>query len=144
MQTESPIRRESRRLVTLAWPVAVAQAATMLMGFVDLLMVGRLGSDALAAIGLANPWMFGTMFFALGFISGIDPLVTQAHGAGDGDRAARALQRGIVLALALAVPLLFLWTQTFEFLTFFGQDPELAAPPKAMCRCSSRASPSSC
>ena len=97
-------------------------------------MVGRLGGDTLAAIGLANPWMFGTMFFALGFISGIDPLVSQAHGAGDGDRAARALQRGIVLALALAVPLFFLWTQTFECLTFFGQDPELAAAAEGYVR----------
>ncbi len=126
MENRGIIRREAKRLLTLAWPVAVAQAATMLMGFVDLLMVGRLGGDAFAAIGLANPWIFGTMFFAIGMISGIDPLVTQAHGAGDGDRAARALQRGILLALALSIPLLWSWTRTGAFLALSGQDPALS------------------
>jgi MATE family multidrug resistance protein len=127
MESESPIRSEVRRLLTLAWPVAVAQAATMLMGFVDLLMVGRLGADAMNAIGLANPWVFGTMFFAVGMISGIDPLVSQAHGAGDGERAARALQRGIIVALALSPALILLWTQTGAFLSLSGQDPGHAA-----------------
>ena len=127
MSGGSPFGLEVRRLLALAWPVAIAQAATMLMGFVDLVMVGRLGGTAIASIGLANPWVFGTMFFAIGLMSGIDPVVTQAHGAGDGTRAARALQRGVVIALAMSVPLVWLWTQTAEFLTAFGQDPELAA-----------------
>ena len=131
---ERAIRRELRRLVALALPVAVTQAATMLMGFVDLLMVGRLGGDALASVGLANPWIFGTLFFATGFIFAIDPLVTQAHGAGDGTAAARALQRGLVMALALSAPLLAVWLVTEEFLLAIGQAPEHAAAAEAYIR----------
>jgi len=126
MSRDHRIRHELGRLATLAWPVAIAQAATMLAGFVDLLMVGRLGSGALAAIGLANPLIYGTLFFAVGLISGIDPVVTQAHGARDGARSARALQRGVVLALSLSIPLALAWTQTAEVLVFFGQDEALA------------------
>ncbi len=126
MAPDSPVRREIRRIATLAWPVAIAQAATMLAGFVDLLMVGRLGGDAISAIGLANPLIFGTMFFAVGLISGIDPIVTQAHGANDGARAARALQRGIVMSVVLSIPLALAWTQTAEVLALFGQNPEHA------------------
>ena len=122
MEAESRIRREVRRLAGLAWPVAVAQAATMLMGFVDLLMVGRLGGDAIAAVGLANPWVYGTMFFFVGLISGIDPLVSQAHGAKRGDQAGRALQRGLILALVLTPPLMLLWTQTEAFLSLWNAD----------------------
>ena len=36
-------------------------AEPLVMGLVDLLMVGRVGPEALAAVGLANPLLFGTM-----------------------------------------------------------------------------------
>ena len=119
-------RREIRQLAALAWPVAMAQAATMLMGFVDLLMVGRLGGDALAAIGLANPWVFGTLFFVGGVILGMDPLVTQAHGADDGKSAARAFQRGVVLTIPLSALVLFAWSMSESVLLATGQEPALA------------------
>ncbi|MGI9311411.1 MAG: MATE family efflux transporter, partial [bacterium] len=103
-----------------------AQAATMLMGFVDLLMVGRLGGGALAAIGLANPWVFGTLFFASGVIFGMDPLVTQAHGARDGKSATRAFQRGMLLALPLSALVLLAWSVSETVLLATGQQPALA------------------
>ncbi len=121
------MRRELRRLTALAWPVAMAQAATMLMGLVDLLMVGQLGGQALASVGLANPWIFGTLFFAGGLIFGIDPLVTQAHGAGDNERALHAFRRGLVLALVMSPPVIGLWLISESVLLATGQEPLLAA-----------------
>jgi MATE family multidrug resistance protein len=120
------LRGELRRLARLAIPVALAQLAVMAMGFVDLLMVGRLSVEAFAAVGLANPWIFGTMLFANGIILGIDPIVTQAHGAGDGERVALALQRGIVAALLLSPLVMLLFGLTEEALLALGQEPDLA------------------
>jgi len=117
---------EIRRLAALGVPVALSQLAVMAMGFVDLLMVGRVSLDAFAAVGIANPWVFGTLFFAQGILMGIDPWVSQAHGAGDGARAGLALQRGIVMGMILSVPVAFLWTITEDALLTLGQDPELA------------------
>jgi MATE family multidrug resistance protein len=117
---------EARRLASLAIPVCATQVGSMLLGLVDTILLGRLSVDALAAAALANVWIWGTLMFANGVVFGIDPLIAQAHGAGDGPRAARALQQGIVLSLALSIPVALLWAGTDHFLVLAGQDPELA------------------
>ena len=121
-----PIRAEMRRLAALALPVAATQVSTMMLGVVDTLMVGRASVSALAAASIGNVWIFGTLQVMSGILFGLDPIVAQAHGAGDGSRAALALQRGIALALYLSLPLAVLWTVGDGFLRFTGQDPELA------------------
>lgn len=126
MPTLSGFRGEIRKLAALSIPVAATQLSTMLMGFVDTVMVGRVSVDAIAAASLANVWVFGTLMFAGGVIFGIDPIVAQAHGSGDGARAGLALQRGLVLALLLSLPVAFLWMQTETFLVWMGQDAHLA------------------
>ncbi len=125
--TLSPLRSEIRRLTTLAWPVAVTQISTMLLGVVDTLMLGHYAVEALSAAALANVWVWGTLQLAIGTLFGIDPIVAQAHGAGDGRRAALALQRGLVLSVCLSVPVGLLWFGTEGFLVATGQDPALAA-----------------
>lgn len=125
--TLSPLRSEIRRLTTLAWPVAATQIGAMGLGVVDTLMLGRYSIDALSAAALANVWVFGTLQLAIGTLYGLDPIVAQAHGAGDGRRAALALQRGLVLSVFLSVPLGLLWFGTEEFLLATRQDPALAA-----------------
>jgi len=120
------LREEARRLASLAVPVALAQLAIMSMGFVDLVVVGRVSVDAFAAVALANPWQYGTLLFANGILMGLDPLVSQAHGAREGERAALALQQGLVLALLMSPWVILAWTQTEEVLRLLGQDPRLA------------------
>ena len=64
----------------------VTQFASMMLGVVDTLMVGHVDVPTLAAASLGHVWTFGTMVFAMGVVFGIDPVVTQAHGAGDARR----------------------------------------------------------
>jgi len=118
---------ELRALIRLALPIIVTQVGTMILGVVDTLMVGRLGVDALAATALGNVWVMGTLVLGMGVMLGLDPIMTQAHGAGDGPRQGLALQRGLVLAMLLSVPLAGLWWMTEATLLAFGQAPELAA-----------------
>jgi MATE family multidrug resistance protein len=115
-----------RRLSALALPVVAGQVATMLMGFVDTIMVGRVSVEALAAASLGNIWTFGTLQLGLGVIFGMDPIVSQAHGAGDTRTCALALQRGVVLALLLSIPIGLFWFGTESFLVLVGQDAGLA------------------
>jgi MATE family multidrug resistance protein len=123
----TPVRVEIRRLTALALPIAGAQLCTMMLGVVDTLMLGRFAIEALGAASLANVWVWGTLHLAMGILFGIDPIVAQAHGARDDARAGFALQRGLVLAVALCLPLGGLWLLTEEFLVAMGQQPELAA-----------------
>lgn len=50
----SPLRLEIRKMVALGVPVAGTQLSTMLLGFVDTIMVGRVSVEALGAASLAN------------------------------------------------------------------------------------------
>ncbi len=122
----SPVIREVRKLASLALPVMAAQFGSMLLGTVDTLMVGRVSGEALAAAAIANAWIYGLLLIGEGLIHGIDPLVTQFHGAGGGARIGLVLQRGLILAAMAGVPLGGILMATEPFLLFVGQDPALA------------------
>jgi MATE family multidrug resistance protein len=118
--------QEIRRLSQLALPIAGAQLATMLMSFVDTVMLGRYSTEAMAAAVIANAVVFSTIMFANGILFGLDPLITQAHGGGRGADTAIALQRGVVLSVALSVPVGVSWLYAGDFLIWMGQAEELA------------------
>lgn len=117
---------ELRRLAVLAAPIIVTQVGTMLMGVVDMIMVGGIGKDALAAAALGNVWTMGTLIVGMGVALGIDPLLTQAHGAGDGRAVGLIVQRGLVVAALATGPTLLLWFWTEDVLVLAGQAPALA------------------
>lgn len=104
------LRRELRELFRLALPLAAAQAGTQLMTIVDIAVLGRYSARDLAAVGFANAFYFGVTVVGMGAVFGIDPLISQAVGAGDPIRARRALWQGIWFAIAvtaaLTIPLL--------------------------------------
>jgi MATE family multidrug resistance protein len=122
----TPLRAEIRTLFRMSAPVVGAQVGGMLIGVVDVVMLGHYSPQALAAVAVANVWVFGTIVLGEGIVRGIEPIVAQAHGARDGQRAALALQQGLVLALATSVPAALLWLATEPVLLAAGQDPELA------------------
>ena len=117
---------EVRSIAALAAPIVVTQVGSMMLGVVDMLMVSDLGRDALAAASLGNLWLFGTIVISMGVVLGIDPVVTQTHGAGDGRATGLALQRGLVIAALASVPTVLLWLITEPVLLFVGQSPTLA------------------
>lgn len=123
----TPWRAEIRRVGALALPVIGATVGTMFMGVVDTAMVGRVSVEALAGASLGGVWIFGTFLLAQGVLMGMDPLVSQAHGAGDGRACGLALQRAVVTALLLSVPLGGSWLLAGDFLALTGQDPALVA-----------------
>ena len=118
-------RQEARVLSRLAAPIVVGNLGMMLMGVVDTILVGRLGTEAIAAATLGNIWVFGTMFPLAGVLHGIDPIVSQAHGAGDGRRCGLAFQRALLLGIPLTLLTLLLWRLAGPILLATGQEPSL-------------------
>ena len=98
----------------------------MAMGVIDTMMVARIGAPELAAVAIASTWAWSSGSLAQGIIHGMDPLVSQAHGAGDHEGVALALQRGLVVATVVSIPLTILWLATADVLALLGQDPEVA------------------
>ncbi|MCP4904524.1 MAG: MATE family efflux transporter [bacterium] len=128
---ESPSDSEFRTLFRLSAPIATAQLGMMAMGVVDTMMVARVGAAELAAVAIASTWAWSSGSLAQGIVQGMDPLVSQAHGAGDGEAAALALQRGLLIATALSIPLMVLWLATETTLSALGQDPHVSSLAQA-------------
>lgn len=95
------IGKESRAMFGLAVPVVMDQIGMMSMGFIDTIMVGRLGSDQLGAVGIGAALYFAFMVFAWGTIGAVAPIVAQAFGAGDREEIERTVGQGFWLALVL-------------------------------------------
>src|ERR1700682_4346875 len=93
------LKAELWQLLSLALPLAAAEAGTQVMRVVDMAVVGRLGGRELAAVGLGNAVYFGVSVFGLGLMLGVDPLISQSVGARDLSSARRILWQGTWLAL---------------------------------------------
>jgi MATE family multidrug resistance protein len=126
-QGRATLRSEASETLRLATPIVLTQLTMMSLGVVDLLMVGRVGVEAMNAVALGNIVKVGTLMIAMGVVLGIDPLVTQGHGARDGRAVALALQRGLVVAMLASVPVAISWLFAEPLLVYAGQDPATAA-----------------
>jgi MATE family multidrug resistance protein len=90
-------------MIRLALPVAAVQLGIMAMGVTDTIMVGHVSPAALASTALGNLYFFIAGIFGQGTLMALDPVVSQAVGARDEEAITRALQRGLLLALALTI-----------------------------------------
>lgn len=103
-------RDELAAAVRLAAPVVFVQLGSMLMGVVDTVMLGHFSAEALAAGALGHSTNITLLMFGLGTLAVLDPLISQAYGAREPEAVAAHLQRGVLLALALCLPMgLLLW-----------------------------------
>lgn len=125
--TRSPVRGELASLWTLAWPAILTQVGQMMLGVVDTAMLGHYSTQAMAASQLGHNYMMSLSIFSMGVLLGIDPIVSQAHGAGDRRRIGEAVQRGFVLCGLMAVLLIAAGFFARPALIALRQDPELAA-----------------
>jgi MATE family multidrug resistance protein len=95
------------------------------MGVVDALMVGRVSPAALGAVALGNLYSMSIVILAQGILHAVDPIVAQGVGARDRLAIAQGIQRGLVLALILAVPAAVLHLFGAPFLRFAQQPAEI-------------------
>lgn len=114
---------EARSVLTLAGPIALTQIGMVLYGTVDMLFVGRLGPVAIAAVGLGAMVYFTGFVVGMGIVMGIDSHSSKAFGAGRPDLCGQLLVHTLVLALAVALPLFFLFGLAGAAFRFIGVDP---------------------
>lgn len=109
---ERPTAVERDALLAAGTPLALASLAQTLIGTLAVAVAGRLGDVALGAVGLGSTLFFTVAMLGVGILLGVDPIVTQALGRGDGATAravvARGLRLAVLLACSLGVVLLFL------------------------------------
>lgn len=72
-----------RSMVTLVGPIVVQNLVTAAVSSADVIMLGRVGQTAVAAVSLATYVQFVLMLFSTGVSSGLVMLVAQYWGKGD-------------------------------------------------------------
>src|SRR3979409_591622 len=118
---------EITETIKLAWPMALTQLGQIAMMTTDLALIGRLGSNAIAAVGLAHLILFIGFVLGMGPVSAVAPLAAQAFGARDPRMVRRSLRVGLWAAVMLGIPVnaVQLWGE--DILIAGGQSPEAAA-----------------
>ncbi len=115
-----------RATLALGIPLIGAQLAQLGINTTDVMIVGRLGAEQLAAMVLAAQFLFTVLIFGSGFSIAVVPLVAQAYGRGDVASVRRALRMGLWVVTAywlLAQPAFF---YSEQILLAAGQKPEVA------------------
>ncbi len=128
-----PGRAQFREMVALALPIAAVQLGLMAMGVVDTVMVGHLSAEALAAVALGTVYFFAVAIFGMGTLLALDPIAAQAVGAGDREAVAHAIQRGLLLAGLLCVPVCLLLIPASPVLLSLHQPANLVAIAGPFC-----------
>ena len=100
------MRREIRSIMSLALPVVIAEVGWLAMQIVDIGMVGRLGPEAIGAVGVGSALFMVLGVLGMGLLLGLDPLVAQAFGARRTTECERWLKHGLLLAVLVTVPLI--------------------------------------
>lgn len=104
------IVRQSRRILAHAWPMLIAQLASMGMMVIDTALLGHYGTEDLAAVAVGGGIYISVVFALVGILQAVAPTVAHLRGAGRDAEIAGALQQAFWLALLLAVPgVLFLF-----------------------------------
>jgi len=97
--------KEFKRNLTLAYPVIIGMLGHTLIGIVDNIMVGRLGSTELAAVSLGNSMIFIAMSIGIGFSTAITPIVAEADAENDNSKIRSAFHHGLFLCTILGFSL---------------------------------------
>ena len=127
------VRDELRQQASLAWPVSLASLGLMMMSAVDVAVIGRLGAPSLAALAAGSMWSYGITIPFQFCLGALDPVISQAVGAGDAVAAGRALRRGLILAVLLSVPAMLLHGLARPGLALLGQPAAALDPAATFC-----------
>ena len=117
------------QLILIAAPVSLMYLGLMLMGFVDLVMVGRLGAAEVGGVGVGNSFYSWVMIVGVGFISGMDFPAAHAIGAKNPERAFRVFVQGLWISIiggSILAAFCVLSTPLFQFMKMNSEVRPLA------------------
>ncbi len=114
-----------KKTLKIAWPSAMEAILISLIGAVDMMMVGGLGTNAIAAVGITTQPKFLIMAFVLALNTGTTVIVSRRKGENNQEGARRSLRNALVLSVVISlistiIGLVF----SREILTFSGANSD--------------------
>lgn len=117
-----------RHLLALATPIMAALLSQSLLNVVDAFMVGQLGAQSLAAVGVGSYLNFIAVSLLLGLGGAVQALVARAHSGSKKSAWASPMKAGLLLGLISAPPITLLFYAISEpALLWVSQDAEVTA-----------------
>jgi multidrug resistance protein, MATE family len=120
-------RDELAETVKLALPIALTQLGQIAMMTSDLVLIGRLGDEAVAAAALAHTVLFTLFVLGMGLIGAVTPLASQYFGAREPRMVRRSVRVGLWASVILGVPFTLAQFWGGKVLLALGQSRESAA-----------------
>lgn len=113
--------------LALGLPLIGTQMAQMGINFIDTVMLGWLGAEALAASILATTMFFLVLVAGFGLANAVIPLAAQAAGEDDTRSLRRSVRMGFWMVMIYGILMMPLLWNAEVFLLAIGQKPELAS-----------------
>jgi len=119
--------KEFRYNLKLAYPVILGMVGHTMVGLIDDIMVGKIGTTELAAVSLGNSFLFIAMSLGIGFSTAITPLVAEADGEGNVAKGKAAFKHGLFLCTVLGTLLFGLILLSKPLMYHMKQPAEVVA-----------------
>ena len=119
--TPTSWRDEFRSLIFLAIPLALAQLAQNSLGFIDTVMVGRLGDEALSGIAIGSAMFHFVGMIVSGILYAVSPMIAHQIGAGKKDNLTATVQQGFWIAILAFIPVVIVFWNAAPILRLLGQ-----------------------
>lgn len=119
--------REFSYNLRLAYPVIIGMLGHTLIGIVDNIMVGKLGSTELAAVSLGNSLIFVAMSIGIGFSTAITPMVAEADAENNTSKIRSIFHHGLFLCIILGFMLFGLVLLAKPIMELLQQPKEVIA-----------------
>ena len=91
------------QVAKLSYPIIIGQLGIVLMGVVDIVMIGKLGATHLAAASLANAIYFLISILGIGTLTAVSPIVAKAQGANKPEDCGVLFRQGLIAAILLSI-----------------------------------------
>src|SRR5882762_10817065 len=129
--TLPPLGRIRAEVWALAWPVILSFGLDSILGLASMLMVGRLGADAVGAVGLATQILFAVRSGIAAVGTGTVALVARYIGAGDRESAEEVLKQsvvfGVIVSTLIAIPVIVFARPLMGLFQVKGEMAEMGA-----------------
>jgi MATE family multidrug resistance protein len=126
-------RSETRRILSLAWPIMLTSLNWTLMHMVDVAVVGHYGTDELAALAASRILTFISIVIGFAGLTGVLVFASRADGGGRLAETGDIFRSGLIFGLALSLAMVAILGGFAEpLLALFAVAPDLHRPGAAV------------
>lgn len=118
--------KDWKLILSIAIPISIESVIRSLMSIFDQVMVGKLGSDSVVAVGLASKIFFVLLFTMIGLTTGLSILSAQLIGSKQNEKIPKI--QGMTLMFGSIITLIFMLLSIFYprfCMTLFTKDLEV-------------------